>query len=116
MNLKATIAILLGVLVLSLPVATYANVQTQSCEMPCCKNQKSEKGCCEKEQDTKDCCGSKSHCNCMVSVAVSAFVFQQNDWTPKSNLPLVIHTSVFFSFQMPSTISAAIWQPPKFLF
>jgi|GEM_PF-4504610 hypothetical protein len=116
MKLKAYIAILLGVLVLSLPVATYANVQTQSCEMPCCDNQKTEKGCCEKEQGTKDCCGSKSHCNCMVLVACSAFVFQDNTWTPKPDLLLVENKNEYFSFSFPTSVSSAIWQPPKFLF
>ena len=114
MKLRAYIALFLGVLVLSLPIATYANIQTQTCEMACCANTKTDNDCKNKKEDSKDCCGSKSNCNCMVSVACSAFVLQESSWTLKSVLPLVISKYELFAFQLPKSISSSIWQPPKF--
>ena len=116
MKPKAYIVLLLSVLILSLPIATYANVQIQGCEMSCCNNSNASNECKDKKEDSKGCCGSKSHCNCMVSVAVSAFVFQDNTWLPKSVLPLVERKYEHFAFSFPASVSFAVWQPPKFLF
>lgn len=97
-------------------------VPAENTEMPCCKTEKTTKNCCGKSEKSAPCHDSKkqshscdSNCNNCSSCSFTVVFIGVNVSLDEFKIPQKISNKVETFYLQPnfSTLSKAIWQPPK---
>lgn len=116
MKFKSYIALLLGVLVLSMPFTAVgqSGKMHNDIQKECCANKlKQEDTNKGQEKESKNCCGSSS-CECPISMVSVAFVLPTFHTEPDEEVFYENNVSEFYLNKETSSSLSSIWQPPKF--